>query len=221
MMKNLLAPSILSADFLRLGEELRMLEQAGADIVHCDVMDGHFVPNLTFGPPLIRQLKSAASLPLDVHLMISNPEAVLDQYLQAGADWLSFQYEAAVHHQRALNYIRKKGAKAGIVLNPGTSVDLIRDLLPDCDYVLLMSVNPGFGGQEYIPQVDSKIRRLAQMRKESGLQNLLIEVDGGLGLQNLERLREMGVNIFVAGSAVFGTANPADTINSMLKIIKK
>jgi len=220
-MKNLLAPSILSADFLRLGEELRMLEQAGADIVHCDVMDGHFVPNLTFGPPLIRQLKSAASLPLDVHLMISNPEAVLDQYLQAGADWLSFQYEAAVHHQRSLNYIRKKGAKAGIVLNPGTSVDLIRDLLPDCDYVLLMSVNPGFGGQEYIPQVDSKIRRLAQMRKESGLQNLLIEVDGGLGLQNLERLWEMGVNIFVAGSAVFGTANPADTINSMLKIIKK
>lgn len=220
-MKSLLAPSILSADFMRLGEEVRMLEQAGADIVHCDVMDGHFVPNLTFGPPLIRRLKSAASLPLDVHLMISNPEAVLDQYLQAGADWLSFQYEAAVHHQRTLNYIRKKGVKAGIVLNPGTSVELIRDLLQDCDYVLLMSVNPGFGGQEYIPRVDSKICRLAQMRKEAGLQDLLIEVDGGLGLQNLERLRNLGVNIFVAGSAVFGSANPTDTIKSMLQIIHK
>lgn len=219
-MNNLLAPSILSADFMHLENEIRMLASAGADLVHCDVMDGHFVPNLTFGPPVIKQIKSISPLPLDVHLMITNPEAVLDQYIEAGTDWLSFQYEAAIHHQRALTHIRKKGLKAGIVLNPGTAVENIRDLLPDCDYVLLMSVNPGFGGQSYIPQVDKKIRQLAAWRKEMGLQALQIEVDGGVGLENINRLKELGVNIFVAGSAIFNTQDPVKTIQEMKKGIQ-
>ncbi|MBW6458352.1 MAG: ribulose-phosphate 3-epimerase [FCB group bacterium] len=219
-MKNLLAPSILSADFMNLEKEVRMLGSAGADLVHCDVMDGHFVPNLTFGPPVIKQIKAISPLPLDVHLMITNPEAVLDQYIEAGADWLSFQYEAAIHHQRALTHIRKKGVKAGIVLNPGTAVENIRDLLPDCDYVLLMSVNPGFGGQRYIPQVDKKISALTVWRREMGLQELLIEVDGGVGLENIARLKELGVNIFVAGSAIFHTPDPVKTMKEMKKGIQ-
>lgn len=220
MKYNLIAPSILSADFMHLPDELRIIEAAGADLVHCDVMDGHFVPNLTFGPPLIRQIKAITSLPLDVHLMVTNPESVLDWYIEAGADYLSFQYEAAVHHQRTLNHIREKGVKAGIVLNPGTAVENIRDLLPYCDYVLLMSVNPGFGGQKYIPQVDNKIRQLAALREEYGLKELYIEVDGGLGSDNVRRLKELGVNIFVAGSAIFAAKNPADAIKEMKTLIK-
>jgi ribulose-phosphate 3-epimerase len=219
-MNNLLAPSILSADFMNLEKEIRILGSAGADLVHCDVMDGHFVPNLTFGPPVIKQIKAVSSLPLDVHLMITNPEAVLDQYIEAGADWLSFQYEAAIHHQRALSHIKKKGVNAGIVLNPGTAVENIRDLLPDCDYVLLMSVNPGFGGQSYIPQVDKKIRQLAAWRKEMGLNELLIEVDGGVGKENIRKLKDMGVNMFVAGSAIFQSSDPIDTIRTMKKEIE-
>lgn len=219
-MKNLIAPSILSADFMHLADELRIIESAGADLIHCDVMDGHFVPNLTFGPPLIRQIKAMSTLPLDVHLMVTNPESVLDWYIEAGADYLSFQYEAAIHHQRALNHIRENGVKAGIVLNPGTAVENIRDLLPYCDYVLLMSVNPGFGGQNYIPQVDKKINQLAALREDFGLKELYIEVDGGLGSDNIRRLKELGVNIFVAGSAIFAAGNPAKAIKEMKNLIK-
>lgn len=219
-MKNLIAPSILSADFMHLADELRIIESAGADLIHCDVMDGHFVPNLTFGPPLIRQIKAMSTLPLDVHLMVTNPESVLDWYIEAGADYLSFQYEAAIHHQRALNHIRENGVKAGIVLNPGTAVENIRDLLPYCDYVLLMSVNPGFGGQNYIPQVDKKINQLAALREDFGLKELYIEVDGGLGSDNIRRLKELGVNIFVAGSAIFAAGNPDKAIKEMKNLIK-
>ncbi|MDZ7821711.1 MAG: ribulose-phosphate 3-epimerase [Candidatus Marinimicrobia bacterium] len=188
-MNNLLAPSILSSDFLHLGKALDLLERSEADLIHCDVMDGHFVPNLSFGPPVIRQIRAHASLPLDVHLMLSNPEAVLDQYIDAGAGWLSFQYETAVHHQRALSYIKSKGVKAGIVLNPSTPVESLRDILPDCDYVLLMSVNPGFSGQSFIPQITEKIKRLSRLRQNMACQDLMIEIDGGVNTDNISELK--------------------------------
>ncbi|MFO7840669.1 MAG: ribulose-phosphate 3-epimerase [Fidelibacterota bacterium] len=218
-MNNLLAPSILSSDFMQMGKTVDLLCGSDADLIHCDVMDGHFVPNLSFGPPLIRQIKDRSSLPLDVHLMITNPENVLDQYIDAGADWLSFQYEAAVHHQRALTYIKSRNVLAGIVLNPSTPVESLRDILPDCDYVLLMSVNPGFGGQTFIPQITEKIKRLARLRTNMACQDLMIEVDGGIDSDNISELKKYGVNVFVSGSAIFTSKNPVSMIHEMKKKI--
>ena len=216
-MNKLLAPSILSADFMNIESEIRMLETAGADWVHCDVMDGHFVPNLTFGPPVIKQIRKLTHLPLDVHLMITNPDDVLDQYINAGANWLSFHIEAAQHPRAALRYIRGKGVKAGIVIKPKTSVDAIKELLPDCDYVLVMSVEPGFGGQAYMNSANDKIMELAKLKMELDLP-YLIQVDGGIHLGNIQSVAKLGAEVFVAGSAVFGAEEPMEMIKKMKEL---
>jgi len=217
-MKKLIAPSILSSDFMNLESEIRMLEKAGADWVHCDIMDGHFVPNLTFGPPIIKQLHKLTDLPLDVHLMINNPDATVDQYIDAGADWLSFHFEAAKHSKALLRYIKGKNVKAGIVIKPKTPVNAIMDLLPDCDYILIMSVEPGFGGQSYIDSANGKAIELAKLKKEMDL-TYLIQIDGGITVDNIKAVSDMGAEVFVAGSAVFHSDDPVETIRKMKDLI--
>ena len=197
------APSILSADFTKLAEEIRSIEDAGADVVHVDVMDGHFVPNLTFGPPIIAQLRRLTRLPFDVHLMIENAERWVGAYREAGADWISVHVEAVPHLHRTLQAIREAGAEAGVAINPGTALSALEDVLPWCHHVLLMSVNPGFGGQGFIPESVDKARRLAGMIAERGL-STRIEMDGGLSPSTIREPVLAGVTIAVAGSAVLG-----------------
>ena len=218
-MDKLIAPSILSADFMNIETAIRMLEKAGADWVHCDVMDGHFVPNLTFGPPVIKKMRKITELPLDVHLMISNPDETVDQYIDAGADWLSIHVEATKDAEATLKHIRDRGVKAGIVIKPKTSVDAIKELLPLCDYVLIMSVEPGFGGQSYLHSADTKVLELSRLKMELELP-YLIEIDGGINLDNIKKVSKLGAEVFVAGSAVFGSEDPVGTINQMKSLIK-
>jgi ribulose-phosphate 3-epimerase len=208
-----IAPSLLSADFLRLAEAIEMAEEGGADLLHLDVMDGHFVPNLTFGPPIIKQIKKLSHLPLDVHLMITNAENTYQAYIDAGADWLSIHAEAVTHSQRLLNEISRQNLKAGLVLNPATPLSVIDHLLPDLDYVLLMTVNPGFGGQAFIPQMMKKISALRKIREDFSPDGFFIEVDGGVQIKNISQITEAGADILVAGSAVYQSANPAESIN--------
>ncbi len=203
-----LAPSILAADLAALGQAVRQCEDGGADLVHFDVMDGHFVPNLTFGIPVLAALKKRTELPIDVHLMVSNPARLLDDYLVAGADWVSVHWEATNHLDRLLAQIRAAGARAGVVLNPTTPVELLADTLEAADFVLLMSVNPGFGGQPFLPRVLDKARRLRGMIDERGL-DVAIEIDGGIGIDNIRQAVTAGVDVCVAGSAVFGAEDPA------------
>lgn len=209
-----LAPSLLSADFTDLRSAARMIREGGAGLVHLDVMDGHFVPNLTFGPPVIRSFRQITDLVLDVHLMIENPERSLADYLQAGAGMISVHVEAAAHLHRTVSRIREGGARPGVALNPATSLATITEILPWVDFVLLMSVNPGFGGQAYIPTTTDKIRRLAAEIRDRRL-DVAIEVDGGIGLHNIAELVAAGVNIAVAGAAVFGSHDPVAAIRSL------
>lgn len=202
-----LAPSILAADLADLGRAVELCEQGGADLVHVDVMDGHFVPNLTFGPPMVKALARRTSLPLDVHLMVSNPGALLDEYLAAGASWISVHLETAPHLDRLISWIREGGAKAGVVLNPATPIGALEPILPALDFVLLMSVNPGFGGQAFLPYVLGKVRQLRQEIDRRGLE-VEIEIDGGVGLSNIAEVVGSGVDVCVAGSAVFGAEDP-------------
>lgn len=195
-----IAPSLLSADFSRLAEELRDIEEGGADLVHLDVMDGHFVPNLTFGAPVIKMLRPVTKLPFDVHLMVEHPEDYIGPMAEAGADMISFHEEAAVHADRIIADIKSRGIKAGMVLNPATSLSTLDVILPELDFVLLMSVNPGFGGQKFIPYVLDKVAKLRAMTGGK----LTIEVDGGVTKENARDLAERGAGILVAGSAVFG-----------------
>ena len=204
-----MAPSILSADFSRLGSELADI--ASADLVHFDVMDGHFVPNLTFGLDVLRAVKAATSLPVDAHLMISNPDEMVEKYLDAGADIVSFHYEATAHAHRLVSLIHERGAVASVALNPATPVYALEPIIDDLDMVLVMTVNPGFAGQRFIESSTRKLRRLRRMCDEHGV-NPMIEVDGGLSAQNASEVTRAGANVIVAGSAVFGAADRAASI---------
>ncbi|KJD52613.1 ribulose-phosphate 3-epimerase, partial [Bacillus amyloliquefaciens] len=197
------APSILSADFARLGEEIRDVEQGGADFIHIDVMDGHFVPNLTIGPLVVEAVRPITELPLDVHLMIEAPDRYIPAFAKAGADILSVHVEACPHLHRTIQLIKEQGVKAGVVLNPHTPVRQIEHVLEDLDLVLLMTVNPGFGGQSFISSVLPKIRQVKEMAEQKGLADLLIEVDGGVNKMTARQCIEAGANLLVAGSAVY------------------
>jgi ribulose-phosphate 3-epimerase len=210
----LIAPSILSADFGRLAEAVQMVEAAGADWIHVDVMDGHFVPNLTVGPPMVEALRKVTSLPLDVHLMMTNPDAFIVEFIEAGADILTVHVEACPHLHRTVQSIKERNIKAGVTLNPATSVTTLEEILIDIDVILVMSVNPGFGGQSFIPSCLDKIRRIRNMM--TGVNSpALLEVDGGINLNNVASVIKAGANVLVAGSAIFGSANIPETIRQM------
>lgn len=214
MAAPLIAPSILSADFTRLAAELEDLERAGADVIHVDVMDGHFVPNLTFGPPVIRALRPLTDLPFDVHLMIEEPDRHLDEYREAGADWISVHAEAVPHLHRTLGRIHDLGALPGVAVNPGTPLSAVEEVLPECHHVLLMSVNPGFGGQAFIPGSVAKARRLTEMIRERSVE-VLVEMDGGLDPATVREPVAAGVSVVVAGSAVLGRPDRAAAIAAL------
>ncbi|KIH77524.1 ribulose-5-phosphate 3-epimerase [Geoalkalibacter ferrihydriticus] len=209
-----IAPSILSADFARLGEEVWAIEAAGADYVHVDVMDGHFVPNLTIGPPVVAALRKVTKLPLDVHLMINNPDAYIPDFAQAGADIITVHQEASTHLHRSVQLIRSLGKKAGVSINPATPVGTLEIVLDDLDLVLVMSVNPGFGGQSFIPSALGKITTLRREITRRGLQ-VELEVDGGVKPDNIAEIAAAGADVFVAGSAVFGSGDYAATIAAL------
>ena len=204
-----IAPSILSADFAALGEAIARVEAAGADLLHVDVMDGHFVPNLTIGPPVIESIRKRTRLPLDVHLMIEEPERWVETYVKAGSDFVTVHAEACAHLERALTMIREAGARSGVALNPSTPPEVLQYVLDDLDLVLVMSVNPGFGGQSFIPTVYEKIRRLRTMLAD---RPVLVSVDGGVNAGNAGPLAEAGATVLVAGSAIFGAPDPGAAV---------
>lgn len=211
-----LAPSILSADFARLGEEIAAVEQAGARLLHLDVMDGHFVPNLTIGPPVVASVRRVTRLPLDVHLMIENPDRYVESFAGAGADMISVHQETTPHLHGTVAHIRKCGAAPGVVLNPGTPLTTLQEILSELDYVLLMSVNPGFSGQKFIPSVLRKTAILKNMI-EATAPGVRIEVDGGVGLSNISELQGAGAEMFVAGSAVFDGRDPRQRARELIE----
>ncbi len=210
-----LLPSILSADFAHLADEVAAAERGGGTVIHVDVMDGHFVPNITIGPPVVKKLRNATKLPLDCHLMIENPNEFIPAFADAGANWVSVHYEACRHLHRTLELILHHGMKPGVVLNPATRVDLITEILPMLHHVLIMSVNPGFGGQEFIPFSLDKIRQLTEMRRAKGLA-FKIEVDGGIAHDTVARVVQAGAELLVAGNAVFGSGAAEKDARSLL-----
>lgn len=209
-----IAPSILSADFARLGDAIAAVEEGGAEIVHLDVMDGHFVPNITIGPPVVKALRKETKLIFDCHLMIDAPQRYIPDFLSAGADMISVHIEADPHLHRALSQIREGGAKAGIAINPATPIESVADALPYCDYVLVMTVNPGFGGQKFIAGAVPRIRRLREMIRGDGL-DVVIEVDGGVDRHTAPEVVVAGAEILVAGSAIFGQPDPVESIRTL------
>jgi ribulose-phosphate 3-epimerase len=210
-----LLPSILSADFARLADEVAAAERGGGTVIHVDIMDGHFVPNITIGPPVVKCLRKATKLPLDCHLMIENADEFIPAFADAGADWVSVHYEACRHLHRSLELIAQHGMKPGVVLNPATRVNFIVDILPMVHHVLIMSVNPGFGGQEFIPFSLDKIRRLAELRREMGLA-FRIEVDGGVAHDTVAQVVQAGAELLVAGNAVFGAGEAERDARALL-----
>lgn len=208
---HLIAPSILSADFTRLGQEITAVEAAGADWIHIDVMDGHFVPNITYGPIIVEAAKRATDLPLDVHLMIEKPDLMIPDFITAGADFISVHAEACTHLNRTIQLIQHHGAKAGVTLNPATPLTALEYVLEDLDFVLIMSVNPGFGGQSFIPNALDKIKTLKGMIEQKGLATQ-IQIDGGVNPDTIADIGRAGTDIFVAGSAIFGTEDYKKTI---------
>lgn len=211
---GIIAPSILSADFAKLGEEVQAAERAGADYIHVDVMDGHFVPNITIGPLVVEGVKKVTKLPLDVHLMIENPDQYIGAFAEAGADIITIHAEAVNHLHRSIQIIRNAGRKAGVSLNPATPIDVLEYVLDDIDMVLVMTVNPGFGGQKFIPATLSKIRRLREMIDSRGLK-IDIEVDGGINPETIKKVSGAGANVFVAGAFVFNNKNYMDAIKAL------
>ncbi|MGH9842728.1 MAG: ribulose-phosphate 3-epimerase [Blastocatellia bacterium] len=211
-----IAPSILSADFTRLGEQIAAVERAGASIIHVDVMDGHFVPNLTIGPFIVEWVRKTSRLPIDAHLMIESPDQFIGAFAKAGADMISVHPETTYHLHRTIHYIRQAGCQAGVVLNPATPLQMIEEVIGDVDYVLLMSVNPGFGGQKFIPSSLDKLRRLQEMIRSQAAR-ARIEIDGGIGIENVATVVAAGAEILVAGSAVFGAADPAEAVQNLLR----
>ena len=209
-----IAPSVLAADFARLGEQVEAVKRGGASMIHIDVMDGHFVSNITIGAPVVRSLRASTDLCLDCHLMIEEPDRYVPEFIEAGAGMVSVHQEACPHLDRSLRLIREHGAVAGVVINPATPVHTLDDVLELADFILVMSVNPGFGGQKFLPHTLDKIRRLDQSRRERGL-DYRIEIDGGVTLDNLARIVQAGCDIVVAGSSVFGTLDPAAAVETM------
>ncbi|HEY4567335.1 ribulose-phosphate 3-epimerase [Planococcaceae bacterium Storch 2/2-2] len=211
-----IAPSILSADFAKLGEEIKEVERAGADWIHVDVMDGHFVPNITIGPLVVDAIRPVTDLPLDVHLMIENADDYVEQFAKMGADYITVHVEACPHLHRTIQTIRQAGAKPGVVLNPHTPVSAIEPILEEIDLVLFMTVNPGFGGQQFIPSVLNKVKELKAIVDERGL-SLDIEIDGGINEETIVDAVEAGANVFVAGSAIFGKEDREEALQAIKK----
>ena len=215
MKKRKIAPSILSADFARLGEQVKLVEQGGAELIHIDVMDGHFVPNITIGPLIVRALRPVTELPLDVHLMIENPDQYISAFADAGADYLTVHVEACTHLHRTLQAIREQGMKAGVALNPHTPLSMIEEILADVDLVLVMSVNPGFGGQSFITSSLDKLRRLQTMLQQRGLGHVDVEVDGGVKLNNVREVADAGAELLVSGSGIFSAPDIPERVRQM------
>ena len=211
-----IAPSILSADFTRLGEQIAAAERGGASYIHVDVMDGHFVPNLTIGPFIVKAVRKATALPIDAHLMIEDPDKYIQDFARAGANLISVHPEATYHLHRTVSFIKQAGCRAGVVLNPATPLSAIEEIVNDVDYVLLMSVNPGFGGQQFIASSFGKLRRLRALLRERG-SRAQVEIDGGVGPENAAEVVSAGAEILVAGSAVFGQSDPAEAVKQLLQ----
>jgi len=218
-MSKLLCPSILSADFSRLHDDIKEVEASGADVIHCDIMDGHFVPNITFGPDMVARINEITDLPLDVHLMIDHSDKYIKSFCDAGADYISVHYENNIHLNRLINYIKSLKVKAGVVINPATPVELLSDIIADVDFVLVMSVNPGFGGQKFIPNSVNKIKKLKELINKKN-PDCLIEIDGGVGEENIKMLSETGVDMFVCGASVFKAKDKKERTRKLKELIK-
>jgi ribulose-phosphate 3-epimerase len=215
-----IAPSILSTDYTQLAKAVQTADKGGADLIHIDIMDGHFVPNLTFGPKLVADLKKITDLPLDTHLMVDNPRELIPKFHEAGADWISIQIEATVHAHKDITTIKQLGKKAGVVLNPATPIHMLNEIITEVDYILIMSVNPGWGGQAFIDSSLEKISQLKNWIKGKKL-NIPIEVDGGVKLDNMEKLIESGADILVMGSVIYNSENPVEALRQIKKKMKK
>ncbi|MCF8260364.1 MAG: ribulose-phosphate 3-epimerase [Melioribacteraceae bacterium] len=213
-----IAPSILASDFSNLSKQIRSVEMGGADLIHCDIMDGKFVPNISFGPVIVNAVNQATKLPLDVHLMIEKPDDYLEAFVKAGADSLTVHQEEVVHLHRTISKIKQLGAKAGVALNPSTPLESLSEILHELDHVLIMSVNPGFGGQKFIENSVSKISRLSEMRKKHRL-HFLIQVDGGIDSSNIKKVSDSGCDVFIAGSSVFGAENITAAVIELKNLI--
>ncbi len=216
-----IAPSILSADFARLGEAVRLVTRGGADYIHVDVMDGHFVPNITIGPLIVEAIRPETDLPLDVHLMIEHPERYIDDFARAGANIITVHEEACVHLHRVVQFIKERDVKAGVALNPHRPLSAVEEILQDIDLLLIMSVNPGFGGQQFIPGSLDKLRRARRMLQERGFTHVELEVDGGIKLHNIAEVAAAGATVLVSGSGIFKTEDPVRTIQEMKRALSE